>query len=127
MCDRELVFAGRLVGGRFVLDQPAAFAEVKRQKEGRRIQLRLEDEPEFSDASRKYYFKAIVTALSRHSGHTVRTTHRELKVKFLVRMDDNGREYIPSLAHISDIDRAEYYDRCHAYLGELGIILPDPP
>jgi hypothetical protein len=129
MSDRSNLFVGRIVDGKFVLNDREEFAALKGKLEGQSIELTLRKQPvQRSTDANRFYWGVVVKALSEFSGHSREEVHAGLKAKFLTDKEtaDDPFPIIRSTTELSVAEFAKYLDKCIQLASEFGIRLPEP-
>lgn len=113
-------FAGKVVNGQIVLDEPKQFKvylcgfkheapiEVIVRKPSKKRSLNQND----------YYWGVVVKILCEFTGNTLKDQHMDLRWRFLCRMDQKGRLYPESTTELSTVEYEEYLENIRRWASD---------
>ena len=113
------LFYGEVINGKIKFDDPDDWQEVYKQYSGQAVEVSIRFLGERRNGKQnRFYWKVVVSGLSKHFGYTNNEMHRALKVKF----------DIPSTSKLSVKEFSEYLADIIKWAElEQGFLFPTTP
>jgi hypothetical protein len=103
---------GTVTKGRFIPDNPQAWATAYCGHEGKRIQITVEREKRARSINQNnYYWGVVIALISETTGMTPEETHTALRNQFLKKVMPNGMETAKSTTDLSTAEMEDYLKR----------------
>jgi CRISPR/Cas system CSM-associated protein Csm2 small subunit len=121
------VFQAEIKNGKTVWYDPQHVVQFIAKLEGARIIVTIEKwRGRRSDQANRFYWGAVVDAISEHTGYEKSEVHSILGMMFLLAEKD-GRKYVRSTATLNTAEFSEFLDRVIRWAAmELGVVISDP-
>jgi hypothetical protein len=119
--------SGTVKAGRFIPDDPLAWALAFCKHDGKRVSVTITRERKAGSHRQQGYYFGVIIPLLMDYGYDKDEAHEALKHEHLrVPVDSGYPPRTKSYAALSTVEREEYHEKCRMTLSRMGTYCPLP-